>query len=350
MKNNYFSKGILFLLAIPFFFSCRSTNYLTLRVEEPAPVYVPISFKRVGLLDQSLPSDATKKIDDLDKILSIEEKNLDKDGAEASLKSLSDELSANGRFTDVRILNDASVKSPGMGIFPAPLSWDKVQQICYDNQVDILFVLSFYDTDTRVEYAAIPVELTGPLGVKIPALEHQATVYTLIKTGWRIYDPINKIIRDEYLANEQVVLSGRGINPVKAMETIIGRKQAVLQQSMRIGQNYASRILPYYIRVSRTYYVRGTNNFVIGKRRAQTGNWDGAAELWQKDIDHPKTKVAGRATYNMAIINEINGDLNKAIEWASKSYTDYNNKLALSYLKVLKQRQYTNEQLRQQNQ
>jgi len=152
------------------------------------------------------------------------------------------------------------------------------------------------------------------------------------------------------LFNEQVVLSGRGINPVKAMETIIGRKEAVLRQSIRMGQNYASRILPYYIRVSRTYYVRGTNNFKIGKRRAQTGNWDGAAELWEKDIDHPKTKIAGRAAYNMAIINEINGDLNKAIEWASKSYTDYNNKNALSYLKVLKQRLNKNEQLRQQNQ
>ena len=350
MKTIYWPKSILLLLALPFFFSCSSTNYLTLSVNEPAPVYVPPTLKKVGLLDQSLPADGTKKLDVFDKIFSLEERNLDKDGAEAALTSLSDELLKNNRFSDVRILHDASVKSPGMGIFPAPLSWDKVQQICYDNQVDVLFVLSFYDTDSRIEYAAIPVELTGPLGVKIPAIEQQATMYTLIKAGWRIYDPVNKIICDEYITNDEVVLSGRGLNPMKAAQAIIGRKPAVIEQSMRMGQNYAYRILPYSIRVRRTYYVRGTNNFTIGKRRAQTGNWDGAAELWLKDTEHPKSKIAGRAAYNMAIINEINGDLNKAVEWASKSYTDYNNKLALSYIKVLKNRLYRNEQLRLQNQ
>ena len=40
----------------------------------------------------------------------------------------------------------------------------------------------------------------------------------------------------------------------------------------------------------------------------------------------------------MAIINEINGDLDKAMEFASKSYTDYNNKDALRYINILKYR------------
>ena len=40
----------------------------------------------------------------------------------------------------------------------------------------------------------------------------------------------------------------------------------------------------------------------------------------------------------MGIINEINGDLDAAVEWTSKSYTDYKNKLALRYLDVLNYR------------
>ena len=138
---------------------------------------------------------------------------------------------------------------------------------------------------------------------------------------------------------------GKGINPLKAVEAIMGRKEAVLQSSTTIGSNYSTRVLPYTIRVSRDYYVRGTDKFKTAKRRAQTGNWDGAAELWNEEVDNPKRKIAGRATYNMAIINEINGDLNKAIEWASISYTDYKNKLALSYINVLKRRIAKNNQL-----
>ncbi|HEY6899107.1 MAG TPA: hypothetical protein VI233_00630, partial [Puia sp.] len=52
-----------------------------------------------------------------------------------------------------------------------------------------------------------------------------------------------------------------------------------------------------------------------------------------------RRKVAGRACYNMAIICEINGDLEGAIQWAQKSYENYNNRLALSYVNVLRNRQ-----------
>ena len=129
---------------------------------------------------------------------------------------------------------------------------------------------------------------------------------------------------------------------------IVGRKQAVLQASNNIGHNYALRIIPVKIRVTRDYYVRGTDNFKIARRRAQTGDWDGAAELWYKETSNPKAKIAGRTYYNMAIFNEINGDLDAAIDWASKAYSDFNNKLALHYLNVLKYRAQSQNELKQQ--
>ena len=345
MKNRYSTTAISVLLISIIFASCSSTNYLTLSVTEPAPVFLPSDIKTIGIIDRSLPSEKNEKIDKLDKILSIEGKDLDKDGAHESVIGLFDELKNNNRLTEVKIIDKPDIKSPGLGIFPAALSWNKIEQICNENNVDAVFILSFYDTDAKVTYKAVPVEVSGPLGVKIKALEHHATIATLIKTGWRIYDPSNKIIRDEFLVRENVVSRGKGINPLKAAKAIMGRKEAVLSVSNTIGHNYALRILPYSIRVSRDYYVRGTDNFKIAKRRAQTGNWDGAAELWEREVSNPKGKIAGRACYNMAIINEINGDLNTAVDWASRSYTDYKDKMALRYLNLLKNRIEKNKQL-----
>jgi len=349
MRKIYNITAISILLINIILCSCSSTNSLTISVTEPAPVYVPSNIKSVGIIDRSLPSDENEKIiDQIDKILSAEGKNLDKDGARESIVGLFDELINNDRFSEVKIIDSLNVRSPGPVIFPSPLSWKTIEQICYENNVDAIFVLSFYDTDTKIDYKAVPVEVGGLLKIKVPVIEHHATVATLIKTGWRIYDPINKFMLDEFLVNETVVLKGVGINPVKAIEAVMGRKEAVLQASNNIGYNYALRILPYRIRVARRYYVRGTNNFKIAKRRAQTGNWDGAADLWDKEVSNPKRKVAGRAYYNMAIINEINGDLTAAVEWASNSYTDYKNKKALRYINVLKYRIERNKQLQQQ--
>jgi hypothetical protein len=50
----------------------------------------------------------------------------------------------------------------------------------------------------------------------------------------------------------------------------------------------------------------------------------------------------------MAIISEINGDLDGAISWAQKSYEDYNIKLALRYVRVLRDRKVRNSILEEQ--
>jgi hypothetical protein len=317
--------------------SCSSRNYLTLTVTEPAPVTVSSKINNIGIINRSNVGMKNQRLDKIDKIISLEGQNLDKDGAKSCVIGLFDEMVANNRFAGVKIIDTLKGENPGMGIYPAPLTWEKIDQICRANQVDAVFELSSYDTDSKVSYS-VTTKNVGALGVSVAVPEHHATITTLIKTGWRIYDPLNKIILDEYMMNESISSSGSGINPMVAVEAILGRKEAAIQMSHKIGQNYAYRIFPYNIRVAREYYVRGTDNFKIAKRRAQTGNWDGAAELWAKEVNNPKGKIAGRACYNMAIINEINGNLDKAIEWASKSYTDYENKYALYYLNTLKYR------------
>ena len=168
---------------------------------------------------------------------------------------------------------------------------------------------------------------------------------TLVKTGWRIYDPASKTVLDEYIYNESVVSSGKGINPLNAIAALTGRKEAVNNVSNKAGHGYAMRIIPYRVKVYRDYYVKGTDNFEIARRKAELGKWDEAGSLWEKETTNSSSKIAGRAAYNMAIINEINGDLDAAKKWAQKSYEDYNNKPALDYVRILENRQYKNEVL-----
>ncbi len=61
-------------------------------------------------------------------------------------------------------------------------------------------------------------------------------------------------------------------------------------------------------------------------------------------------KIAGRAHYNMAIISEINGNLDDAVAWAQKAYSDYRNKQGLRYVRILENRKYNQEVLSYQEQ
>jgi hypothetical protein len=318
-----------------------------INVTKPAPVTLPAYIKNPGVVNRTTVRAQHKAVDAVDKIFSLEGVQLDKEGAQSSVSGLTDELLKNGRFSDVKALGELDLTTNAPGLFSAPLTWETVDKICKEQQVDALFSLELFDTDSKISYAANPVSLKTPLG-NVPGIEHQASMLTTVKTGWRIYDPASRNILDEFPVAKDITFSGRGINPAAAAAALINRKEAVKDVSTQAGQYYANRLIPYRIRVTRDYYVKGTDNFRTARRKAQTGNWDGAAEIWKKETTNPSSTVAGRACYNMAIICEINGQLDLGIKWAQKAYEEHNNRLALNYIRILKNRQASNELLKQQ--
>ena len=343
MKNLVF-KSLLTFASISII-ACSSTNRLTMGVTQPAQVSIPSDVASIGIINRSSASENNRILDKIDKILSLEGLNLDKEGAVNAISGLRYELERGNRFEVVKIIEGQKDFEKGLGVFPAALSWEIVDQICKENGVDVLFSLEFYDTDTAADYEMTTVRIPNDLGIVAEIPGHRIKLNTVIKNGWRVYDPADRTIVDQYVSNDQVFSKGEGINPVKALEAIVNRKEAVLSVSSDLGTNYALFTKPEHIRIARDYFVKGSNNFEIAKRRAQTGNWDGAAELWNSELNNPKSKIAGRAFYNMAISNEINGNLNKAIEFASKAYTDYGNKEALSYVNILKRRVVSQQEL-----
>jgi hypothetical protein len=339
---------ILIIVVCAVLTSCK-TNELYINVLQPAPVTLSPDIKKVGIIDRSIPTDETKLADEIEKIFTLESADLDRDGARESITGLIDELQKNDRFSDVRILQDLELKASGIDIFPLPLSRYLVDSICRISGTDALFSLEKYDTDTRLNYTARPAKVATPFG-KIPLPEHEAEMHTLVKTGWRIYDPLSDVIPDEFSFVESLTFHGKGINPVVALSALTGRKQAVREVSRNAGQRYALRILPFTIRVTRDYFVKGTDNFKIARRKAQTGKWNEAGALWEIETNNHSSKIAGRACYNMAIISEINGYLEDALGWAQKAWEDYKIRPALKYVRILENRLYNDDILRTQAQ
>lgn len=329
------------------FSSCASTQLVTLSVLKPAPVTVPAYVKNVAVVNRSEPSKKVKIINVVNKALSMEGTNIDRVGSQASLTGLADELEKNTRFDKVTIVNNTNLTTDVPGNFPAPLAWDDVEKYCRDNNADALFSLEIFDTKSNIDYTVNKTSVKTPLG-DVPVIEQQANMHTFVKTGWRIYDLRSKNILDEIAFSRTLTYHGKGINPLLAANALINRNEAVKEVGNIAGHDYALSLVPMWQRVSRDYYVRGNSNFAIAMRKARTGNWTGAADLWQKETANSNGKIAGRACYNMAIISEINGDLDGAIKWAQKSYENYNNRLALRYVTILNNRKLDTEILKDQ--
>lgn len=314
-------------------YSCSPTNLMSLSVTEPAPVSLPPNAKSAAVVNRSRAADDSRIVDAIHRTLSLESRDLQAEGAGASLTGLTDALTRSNRFGSVKALNNLDLRSYGAGVFPVYLSWDTVEKICRENHADVLFSLELFDAGSTV-------------GVNIAAFGQGSNVKTQVKTGWRIYDPATRNILDQYVIYRD--LSFQGGSLLATGSALLGRKEAVIKAGNRTGEDYATRIIPYSLRVSRFYYVRGNGSFSVAKRMAQAGDWDAAARIWREATNSPSRQVAGRACYNMAIIGEINGDLNGALQWAKKAYEVYGTPYALDYVNILQQRQSNDAVLRSQ--
>ena len=314
-------------------YSCSSTNLMTLSVTEPAPVSLPPNAKTAVVVNRSRAADDSRTVDAIHRTLSLETRELQTAGSGASLTGLTDALIRSNRFASVKALSGLDLRSYGAGVFPVTMSWDTVEKICRDNHADLLFSLELFDAESKV-------------ALNVMALGAGSNVKTQVKTGWRIYDPATRSVLDQYFIYRDLTFAGGTI--LGTGSALLGHKEAVIKAGDHAGEDYATRIIPYSLRVSRYYYVRGNGSFIVAKRMAQAGDWDAAGKLWSQATNSPSRKVAGRACYNMAIISEINGDLNGALQWAKKAYVMFKTPYALDYVNILQQRQSNDEVLRSQ--
>ena len=300
--------------------ACSTTHQLSINTIEPAPVDLSGNIKRIGIINSSIPSERAEYKDRLGQILSTEDQELAKQGTDAAINGLFDELAKDERFEKILLLEDVPEVMKGLSLAPDNTSWNTIETLCRTHEVDAIFTLAYYDTDTKISLKKTKMQQRDLVRDIVEVKAHEITLETLIENGWRIYDPQNKEVIDEFSFNDQITSSAKGLSPIYALRAITDRKDSVLQKSMNTGSAYGSRLQPSKQVIYRDYYISGTENLIQADILAQEEDYDGAKSLWKLDVEHSSAKVRARACHNLAVIHELNGDLEAASDWASKSY------------------------------
>ena len=139
-----------------------------------------------------------------------------------------------------------------------------------------------------------------------------------------------------------------GKTPEKAKRGLPLKRKAINESGYYAGKQYGIRISPSWMHVSRTYFIKGNDDFKLAKQMVKTQNWDAAAEVWKKYTNNPDPKIAGYACYNMALAGEMKGELEIALHWAEKAMKKYGLKRAVNYVNVLNRRIFDQKRLEKQ--
>lgn len=278
----------------------------------------------------------------------------DRAGMQEAMNAFQQQLMNSPRFT----LKRAREVLPGnslTGAFPDPLSWSQVERLCRNYGADALVAVEIFDTDFIVTNGKRDAtkEVVEKDGTKrqVKVVEYFVEGVGNAKIGFRLYDAKERTIADQQLFNSSNTWNAAGTSLKDALAQLIQKTEATRYVSRLAGADYASKIAPMPVQLSRFFYPKAkhTPEFAQGVRQAEVGQWDQAVQTWRKSLTKPTNrKDAGRLAYNLAVGYEVPGDLEKARDWASRAYVNYDNKKGRSYTTTLDRRMRDNDLLRQQ--
>ena len=334
-KTFGFSLFILGLFAVA---SC-GTATTQLQVLQPAELTIPDHIEVIATLDRSRPRSGFRNA--LEAVFTGESIGQDRRGRESAIDGLTNALTRTPRF---------QVKSTGMEMtgsrngnrMEAPLPWSEIERLAERHKVDAILAIESFDSDSRT-YTKERKYTKKVDGVEVDKIEYKTKQDIRVRVGWRLYDPKERIIVDEFTAISDIDVDGRGDTEELSVANLPDQIRVVRDVSYDAGVLYGMRIAPVWITVSRTFYTtsKKADKALMQKaaRYTKSDNWEAATKIWKSLINQSlESKTPGKAAHNLAVAAERLGKLEYALDWAKKAYFDYGNKSSKNYIRDLERR------------
>ncbi len=177
------------------------------------------------------------------------------------------------------------------------------------NKQTVKFLCGLYKADAIIslEHIQISDNLIKNAGINLNALDVR------IDTKWIIHYPTDsasvfKEFSDEFSWEDD-----------KANK-LPNRYDALVDACILTGYNISDRLIPRWEKADRYFYAPKKELFVQAMDSLTYKNWPAAINLWQKASESTKNnRLKFEAYNNIAVAYEITGNLNKAMEYASKA-------------------------------
>ena len=90
-----------------------------------------------------------------------------------------------------------------------------------------------------------------------------------------------------------------------------------------LGKNFVAKIIPSWEKVDRTYYRSNNDHLQVAEKYLIDGDWLKAAEIYKRETKSKNQNITAKSTYNLALICEMEGNLEAATDWLDRSMLAY---------------------------
>lgn len=292
------------------------TAYHDITIQEEAKAEISDSVRVVGIVNNITSSNGNK----------VQSAKLERE-QEARNEEASG-MATNGAFNSVLaqkrgaiVLSNDSIRDNNLG-----LDWVVLDSISQADSVDILVELTDFDATILMGTAVISVITNQPGTQKLKG-----------SLGVNIFDVTNHKLIGEYKVENEIDIPFSG-NLLDVDNDVRRKREAFQLVGYNLGYAGSELMRSHQVNVKRMYYVAGSPSVKAAKKMMQRKNWAAAEVILLKNVDDGKTGPRGRGLYNLAVIKEAQGDLDKAIEYCERSAFECMNNSAKLYLDKLELR------------
>lgn len=336
---------LLYLIPALVLGACTSKR-LSVQVLRPAEVTIPRTIKKVGVVDRSfLAGGAAYMVENSYRTNRF--RDIPRIGGQKTVEGFIVEFRAFKRFNTVPV--QTSEKKDTSWTTVPKLTDAAMKAWAADDGLDALVSLESYRVEITTDgnvYTSLFYDTAGK-PYAVPRFQGRRGIKVV--TFWRIYNLQNLTVINERTMETQLNFSSNGYSPDETYRNLPEKLGNVENSSQVAGMKYAQSLLPYWQNTERLIYLGQTNAWLEAADSAEVGNWESAAEQWQKlEKKSPFPVIRRQAVFNLFTAYEVLGNFDEAEYWAKLGQRKFKNRDFDAAVLFLDKRRIENSQLDEQ--
>ena len=337
-------KIALFFLTGILLGSCKS-YFATITIENARPTKdeLPVDVQSITLMNRSINDQFQNFQEDslqlyfyrngyqLSKIV------LDTQAADTTILALANLLFESGRY-DVVVPVERNIRRDfTYDVLPDTLNRELVGKICSEYNTDALMVMERFYAKTMADYTS--EKYSDPTTGN--NYSYYASLDIKYSAHLRIYKPGNNPLLKEFDLVDTIYWESADYTQQRLFSNLPTIKKAVINAGIKVALDVDGKISPTWIPEKRGYFLFQSKND-RGQQLMNENNYEEAGKWWAELASSKNKKIRSKAEFNLALVDELNGDIDAAIEWGLKSYNSQYRYQTEVYLKKLQARKENN--------
>ncbi|MCK5028967.1 MAG: hypothetical protein KAR57_04980 [Bacteroidales bacterium] len=282
------------------FYSCEPLSTIRVETVVPANIEFPGSFNKIVFINLESDLNDDQKTDTLLYKIITQEMNL----------GFIDAIKSTAGIDSSRFLYLKGFPNKNRVYNRDTISWYFLGEIAKKSDADIFIILDsmnlHMNNEEYTDTYSYPVEYYKYRELRISAF-------------WSVYDLIDKKRLDKYNYTDTLYWEKVGYMKAEVEKNMPGVEQCIREASYFTASDYAKRVFPGWQTEIRYYFVTGNKDFKLAAEFVKNNKWEEASVFWEKYTKDIDKEIASRACFNLALANEMTGNLDIAIAWAETS-------------------------------